>query len=113
MKVTNQNIEEIKYISEYNSLEKGKKYLENLLIDLAELNQLIEDQFNEDKKLYIDIETEHTEYSPERIDPCPDYFGYFTLRFESNHYECVYSYMSLNELDIILCSLIEFLRFKV
>ena len=63
-------------------------------------------------KLYIDFENEHTQYSPERVDPCPDFYGLFSLRFEKNHYEIVGDYMTIEELDSIMCALINFTEFK-
>ena len=85
---------------------------EALLIDLAELNQLLEDKDEEYRKLYIDYEVNHTEYSPERVDPCPDYYGMFSLRFEKDPYETVGDYMTIEELDSAMCILINFVEFK-
>ena len=83
-----------------------------LLIDLEELNQLLEDKGEDYRKLYIDFETEHTQYSPERVDPCPDYYGLFSLRFERDPYTTVGDYMTIEELDSTLCTLINFIEFK-
>ena len=86
---------------------------EALLIDLAELNQLLEDKDEDYRKLYIDFENEHTQYSPERVDPCPDFYGLFSLRFEKNPYETVGDYMTIEELDSIMYALINFTEFKL
>ena len=85
---------------------------EALLIDLEELNQLLENKDDDYKKLYIDYEVEHTQYSPERTDPCPDYYGLFSLKFEKNPYETVGDYMTIEELDSAMCILINFVEFK-
>ena len=92
---------------------KDQSLCEGLLIDLAELNQLLDDNDEAYRQLYIDYNTEHTEYSPERIDPCPDYYGMFALRFEKNPYETVGDYMTINELDNALFLLINFTEFKL
>lgn len=110
MKVTIDNINKIDYFGgighDYN--ESFKSILSALLIDIAELNN----QIDENKYIYIDYEDEHTQYSPERTDPCPDYYGYFTLRFENNPYEKIGDYMDLDTLDTVICSLINFVEFQ-
>lgn len=92
---------------------KDQSLCEGLLIDLAELNQLLDDKDETYRQLYIDYNTEHTEYSPERVEPCPDYYGMFSLRFEKNPYETVGDYMTINELDNALFLLINFTEFKL
>lgn len=108
MKITKDNLEEVKKIN--NKIHIG--YLESLYIDLMELNNELENQNLNHKKLYIDIQDYHDKYSPERTDPCPDYYGYFTLRFENNPSEYIGDYIErLDELDSILFALIEFMEF--
>ena len=104
MKVTRENL---KYV------ENNQSLLESLLIDLEELNQLLEDKDEAYRKLYIDYQDYHNEYSSERTDPCPDYYGLFSLRFEKNPYETVGDMMTLEELDTILCVLVNFTEFKL
>lgn len=94
-------------------LVKDQPLCEALLHDLIELNQLLDDKDEGYRKLYIDYELNHTEYSSERIDPCPDYYGMFSLRFEKNPYETVGDYMTIAELDNIMCALINFTEFKL
>ena len=81
--------------------------------NIEELNQLLEDKDEAYRKLYIDYQDYHNEYSPERTDPCPDYYGLFSLRFEKNPYETVGDMMTLEELDTILCALVNFMEFKL
>lgn len=83
--------------------EKDKLLIYALLSDLKELNQA-----SNKSPLYIDWQDFHTEYSPEWTDPCPDYYGYYTLRFENNPYEIVGIEMTLDDLDNALCLLYEF-----
>ena len=102
------------------TINNYKEYVQNkdcalfeaLLIDLEELNQLLEDKNEDYCKLYIDFENEHTQYSPEWVDPCPDFYGLFSLRFEKNPCEIVGDYMTIEELDSIMCALINFTEFK-
>jgi hypothetical protein len=112
MKVTTENIKDIQYIYDYYNVENGRNVLESLMIDLMELNQLLDNKDESYKKLYIDYEDKHTEYSPERTDPCPDYYGQFKLRFEKNPYETVGDIMTLNELDVVICALVNFIEFR-
>lgn len=122
MKVTIDNIKEVKYIEGYNkdygvdalyNTIDGQNLLKSLLIDLDELNDLLKDKGESYRQIYINYEDKHTEYSPERVDPCPDYYGMFTLRFEKNPYETVGDIMTLNELDSAICILINFTEFKL
>lgn len=118
MKVTKENIKDIKYFKIFDKqysldIAYDQNLLQSLLLDLEELNQLLEDNGKSYKKLYIDYINEHTEYSSERTDPCPDYYGLFMLRFEKNDYECIGCEMTLDELDLVLCTLINFIEFKI
>lgn len=112
MKVTKSNIQNISYITGYTNIYIARNILDSLLIDIVELNQLLEDKGESYRKIYIDYEENHTKYSPERTDPCPDYYGMFTLRFEKNHYETIGDSMTLNELDSVICALVNFTEFK-
>jgi hypothetical protein len=113
MKVTVDNIKDIDYINDYHAIETGKKLLRSLLVDIEELNQLLIDKNESYRQVYIDYENKHTEYSPERTDPCPDYYGLFTLRFIKNPYETIGEPMTLDELDSAICLLINFTEFKL
>lgn len=106
MKVTIDNYKEL-IPKEDQSLILG------LIIDLEELNNELENKQEQYRKLYIDYITEHTEYSPERTDPCPDYYGMYKLIFEKNTSESVGCEMTIDELDSALCVLINFIEFKL
>lgn len=114
MKVTQENIKNIKYVYNWNyPSESAQNYLKSLLIDLLELNNELDNRGESHKKLYIDYEDKHTEYSPERTDPCPDYYGMYKLVFEKNPYESVGTEMTIEELDSAMCILINFVEFKL
>ena len=83
-----------------------------LLIDLGEINQMLKDNGEEYRTLYIDIQTSHNEYSPERTDPCPDFYGTYSLRFERDERECAASEMELVDLDYVLSIIYSFIEFK-
>lgn len=106
MKITIDNLEEAKKINDKINIS----YLESLYIDLMELNNELENQNLNHKKLYIDIQDYHNEYSPERTDPCPDYYGMFSLRFEKNEMKIGEYIKNLEDLDSILFTLIEFME---
>lgn len=112
MKVTVDNINTIDYFYGDNHFVKktliNRGLLTSLLLDIAEFNN----QIDENKHIYIDYENEHTEYSPERTDPCPDYYGCFRLRFENNPTETIGDYVDLWTLDNVICALINFVEFQ-
>ena len=89
--------------------KKERKRLYALLIDLEEINNLLEKLNMENRKLYIDY---HDEYSEERVDPCPDYYGFYRLKFEDNQLETVGVEMNIDTLDIVLCSIINLLEYN-
>lgn len=108
MKVTKENLEEVKKIN--SKIHIG--YLESLCLDLMELNNELENNNLYHKRLYIDIQDYHDEYSSERTDPCPDYYGMLSLRFENDN--CIIGDFieKLDELDTILFTLIEFFEHR-
>ena len=109
MKVTTENIKDINFFAcVNNTVEYYQRLLELLLIDLATLNALLIDNNEEHRMLYIDYINEHTEYSPERTDPCPDYYGMFRLLFENNPSNNVGGEMDIDQLDMTLFILNEF-----
>jgi len=104
MKVTNENIDNIEFIYDFFNRKNKIEILKGLMIDLMELNQLLEDKGESYRKLYIDYIDEHTEYSPERTDPCPDYYGMYRVRREDNN-DTLGIEMTLSDLDMALCLL--------
>ena len=86
--------------------EKERNLLVALLVDINEINSLTGD------KLYIDWQDFHDEWSPEWTDPCPDYYGYYTIRDESNPYEVIGLEATLDQLDEYLCVLSTYINFK-
>jgi hypothetical protein len=108
MKITIDNLQEVTKINSKISTY----YLESLCIDLMELNNELENNNLYHKRLYIDIQDYHDEYSPERTDPCPDYYGMLSLRFENDNYMIGDFIERLDELDTILFTLIEFFEHR-
>lgn len=97
MKITKENLDKLPIIE--------RPLVEALLNDLETINSL------GTKKLYIDWQDWHNEYSPERTDPCPDYYGYYTLRFVSNN-DIVGVEMDLDTLDTVMCVLYNYLEYE-
>ena len=93
--------------------QEDQNLISGILCGLLELNTELENDNKSYKKLYIDYITEHTEYSPERTDPCPDYYGMYRLVFEKNPYETVGVEMTIDELDTVMCALINFIEFQI
>ena len=105
MKINDNNINEIVYYAGTSRHSKScQKVLKSLLLDLELINAKLADNWG---KMYIDYETDHTEYLPERTDPCPDYYGTFTLRWEESPGECVGDRMTIEELDTLMCGLFD------
>ena len=80
------------------SVQENKKLLIALLKDLDEINRKTKNTY------YIYVQDYHNEYSPERTDPCPDYFGYFKIVIIENN-EIIYyfgEFMTVNDLDFML-----------
>lgn len=86
--------------SNYSQLvndQQSKKYLNALLHDVAEITL-------NGNHLEIHYQDWHDEYSPERTDPCPDYYGMYRLRW-SDQNENITDPMTLIELDDHICTL--------
>ena len=85
--------------------EKEQPLIKALLEDLTEINKII--SFNTSNYLWLSFEDEHTQYSPERTDPCPDYYGCYRLH-NSYDNDTIGLEMTIDELDMNLCTLINF-----
>lgn len=81
-------------ISDYD-----KGLLKALLIDLEEINHSLPLKASDINIIWID---EHTEYSPEWTDPCPDYYGMYRL-YQGN--KTLGMEMDLETLDYVLAVL--------
>ena len=95
MKITRKNFKEI-------IPKQEQEHLNALLDDLEDVNLYSKN------KLYFDWQDYHDEYSCERTDPCPDYYRYYTLRFENKPNETVGDVMTIDELDNALCILFSY-----
>ena len=72
-----------------------------LLHDLEDINIMSDREL-----LYIDWQDYHDEYSPERTDPCPDYYGYYRLKTSDGLILGVE--MNIDTLDDCLCCLYDY-----
>lgn len=79
-----------------------QRLLAALLNDIKEIN------LETGSLLYIDWQDYHNEYSPEWIEPCPDFYGYYTLR-KVNNDEKIGEEMTIRDLDMVLCTLYEYI----
>lgn len=95
MKVTKKNYKQFVPKDEHPLLSA-------LFQDLEDVNQYTEDN------LYIDWQDYHDEYSAERTDPCPDYYGTYTLRFEKKPNDNIGGHMTIDELDTAICILFNY-----
>ncbi len=89
----------------FETISKVPKNEQGLLLalykDLTELNTKLH------KNIFIWYEDTHTEYSPERCDPCSDYYGTYILCTDS---ESIGNHMTLEELDSALLLLWDFVN---
>ena len=87
MRITKENVDKIPLE------EKDRRLLISNISDINELNSMT------GKDFYLDWQDFHDEYSPERTDPCPDYYGYFSIR-EGSYYPTIGEmYPTVKELD--------------
>lgn len=78
MKITRENFKDF---IEFDDSFSKESYVNSLLDDVDEINKIIKNSnFEQKPEFYIDIQLHHDEYSPERTDPCPDFFGYLSIR---------------------------------
>lgn len=85
--------------------KKEQKLAKALLRDIEEINQNLPPKTN---KIYLEWQDWHDEYSPERVDPCPDYYGMYKVRrIETS--DILGVEMDLETLDIAICLLNNFL----
>lgn len=80
-------------------VESDKRLLTALLVDLDEINHNLPLKMS---NISINWISEHTEYSPERTDPCPDYYGMYRL-IQGD--KSIGIEMDLDTLDYVLCVL--------
>lgn len=94
MRITENNIENIPI--------KEKALVRALLNDMEEINHNLPLHSPNLELEWIDT---HTEYSPERVDPCPDYYGMYRV-WRGDDY--IGDIMDLDTLDSALCLLHNF-----
>ena len=54
--------------------------------------------------LEIHIDGDHTDWSPERVEPCPDYYGTFSIKWAC-HNDTINDGLILADLDDNMCTL--------
>ena len=83
--------------------ENEQILIKALLEDIESINKYISNK----GFIWISYEDEHTEYSPEWTDPCPDYYGCYRIHNSLND-DTIGIEMTLDDLDMNLCTLINF-----
>ena len=97
MKVTKEIIENLPITT------REKHLLKALLVDLKDINKYC-------PGIYIEWIDKHTEYSPERTEPCPDYYGMYQIRHDNYDGEILGIEMDIDLLDASLCLLNNFVE---
>lgn len=98
MIITRENID--------NVPEEERLLLNVLLDDLEAINA------EGAHEMCIDRQDFHNEYSAERTDPCPDFYGYYTLRDKNGTSGVIGDFMTLEGLDSALFLLNEYITFQ-
>ena len=107
MKITEEILKNNQMLCESIS-NMDKSILSALLIDLQEVNEINRKRGKMNMDLYIDFQDWHDEYSPERTDPCPDYYGMYRIKLESDPDYTLGDAMTLAELDNLIFFLNEY-----
>ena len=89
--------------------DNEKKKLFALLKDLKDINAMIVNDLDREYHLEIQYQNWHDDYSPERTDPCPDYYGYYFL-IEDVTMESMGVPMNIKELDETMCAIMNLLE---
>lgn len=102
MKVTNDNLNMLP--------EKERDLAKALLTDILEINNWSHvGGHGADKDVWLDWQDYHDEYSPERTDPCPDYYGYYAIMQKSKDgLEVICDKMPLKDIDWLVCGLLDY-----
>ena len=88
---------------EENYKGEHEDILKCLIRDLSDINK------KSNNKIYIDKQEFHDVYSCERTEPCPDYYGLYSLRIENKPEETLgFEPMTIDELDRAICLLCNF-----
>jgi len=95
-------------LEKINLLPKNERnIIHYLLEEINEINKEVNNHRNYFYNLNIDWQDYHDEYSPERVDPCPDYYGYYSL-IEGN--KVIGDKMTIEELDNAIFIIEEFIE---
>lgn len=87
--------------------EEERDLIHSLLDEITEINKNVNNHRNYFYHLEIDWQDYHNEYSPERVDPCPDYYGYYSL-IEGK--KVIGDKMTIEELDNAIFIIKEFIE---
>lgn len=87
--------------------EEERDLINSLLDEIREINKAVNNHRNYFYDLDIDWQDYHNEYSPERVDPCPDYYGYYSL-IEGK--KVIGDKMTIEELDNAIFIIKEFIE---
>ena len=106
--LTKDNIKDVEYSVGCVSMEELPQLLNSLLDEVNGINDMTIDIHGDIASLLsIAWENEHTEYSPERTDPCPDYYGFFYIIKDG---VAVGDAMSIDQLEEAICLLDDFVE---
>ena len=92
--------------------EHEQAYARAILDDVLELNTLNHSAgYGFDKDIWLEWQDYHNEYSPERTDPCPDYYGYYGLMHKTKYgEEPIAEMMPLKDIDWLIFGIIEYTK---
>lgn len=98
MKLTNENLNILP--------EKEQNLARALLMDIDELNQILSKNLK-DKVAYLDWQDYHDRYSPERTDPCPNFYGCYCIMIND---EQIGDKLKIQDIDYSIYELISYTK---
>lgn len=113
IRLNEDNLDKVEYCVGCVGPEEQTKLLLSLVKEARDINSILTNFPGQDMKtISIYWENEHTEYSPERTDPCPDNYGFFYIMMNGvNH--TIGEAMSIDQLDESLSLLYDFVEMQI
>ena len=113
IRLNENNLDKVEYCVGCVGTEEQTKLLLSLVKEARDINSILTNFPGQDMKtISIYWENEHTEYSPERTDPCPDNYGFFYIMMNGVN-QTIGDAMSIDQLDESLSLLYDFVEMQI
>ena len=112
IRLNEDNLDKVEHCVRCVVPEKQTRFLLSLVKEASEINDMLTELPGQHMKhISIYWENEHTEYSPERTDPCPDYYGSFYIMMNDIN-QVIGDAMTIEQLDEALSLLYDFVEMQ-